>query len=270
MTSMRERSRSRGRRKKASTSRSDPAGLPQLEHAPEDVLPLEDLAYDPDTMGLPPAAHGESPAPEAATAPSTDAVPSAEESGSESTGADAGQEAAAPERLGRDVPLEFDDEREDFDEEDLQGPDQDPQEATLADLFGPEDDDTEDEADAEGGDAPVQGGQDDVQTGAASEEDVRIELGDVALEEDAVELGGDLEILTDASGADTPAEDEDATQGAVASAAGTDDQGPADAPETSTQNGPGKPEARSPRRKDGRPGVPSWDDIMFGAKGRRG
>lgn len=84
MTSMRERSRKRGRGRRARPSRAagsedptvqesvtaridtgdsdpgshDPGSVPGTVAAPGAVLPLEDFPYDPETMGLPPSAHG--------------------------------------------------------------------------------------------------------------------------------------------------------------------------------------------------------------------
>jgi len=67
MTTMRERSQARGRRSRKQAeptsrlrgkrARTDPADLPAAPApVPDELLPLEDLPYDPDTMGLPPAA----------------------------------------------------------------------------------------------------------------------------------------------------------------------------------------------------------------------
>lgn len=81
MSSMRERSRKRGRSRRtrpvgASDAAVTAAAAPQIDTAdsggdqgrpdavpgqesfPEEALPLEDFPYDPDTMGLPPSAHG--------------------------------------------------------------------------------------------------------------------------------------------------------------------------------------------------------------------
>lgn len=65
MASMRERRQRRGRRRKEEAT-DDPAHVPGQQAMPHEVLPLEDLGYDPDTMGLPPAAHPRGSAPEAA------------------------------------------------------------------------------------------------------------------------------------------------------------------------------------------------------------
>jgi hypothetical protein len=79
MSSMRERSRKRGRTRRprpgaapvepppepptiesddTSEITSDPGSVPGRRDVPEEALPLEDFPYDPDTMGLPPSAHG--------------------------------------------------------------------------------------------------------------------------------------------------------------------------------------------------------------------
>ena len=60
MTAMRERSTARGRRRNGTRRgpRKAPTNVPGAgEHVPDDALPLEDMAYDPETMPPPPAAH---------------------------------------------------------------------------------------------------------------------------------------------------------------------------------------------------------------------
>ena len=60
MTAMRERSTARGRRKSGARrgTRKSPTNVPGAgEHVPDDAVPLEDMAYDPETMPPPPAAH---------------------------------------------------------------------------------------------------------------------------------------------------------------------------------------------------------------------
>lgn len=319
MTSMRERSRSRGRRKKASTSTSDPAGLPQLEHAPEDVLPLEDLAYDPDTMGLPPAAHGDSPAPDVAAEPApdddalagetsvaarpADAVPDddvsddvAETPDSEGThdevtddkvtGVAASRDGGPS---GYDVPLQFDNDQDETPDD--SEPDLSPREATLDDLFGPEDDEDDEDQPDEDSTAADLTHADEPDKDQPDEDDVEVELGEEPIAEDAAELGGDLD---DSAVADSPA----AADADSPSAPGADEDAVEDSPEAATQTTassgpetasgteagsepkaadaaqdaePKKPAAKPKptRRKDGRPGVPSWDDIMFGAADRK-
>lgn len=250
MTAMRERSRSRGRRRKTSTSPTDPAGLPGLSDAPDQVLPLEDLAYDPDTMGPPPAAHG---APERPAG--TEAAGASPEAGGDdarSEDAQTTEPAKTAEAVSYDIALDFDedeDQDEDQDEDsdttdEAEGfeVDQSPQDATLADLFGSDEeyDDEPDDLDVAGPAAPE--GADRTDTAGTRT--------------DAAEEGPD-------DTGDTPAEDEDA-QDEAAEDAGAQDKAAADDAPTP------KAEPESPRRrKDGRPGVPSWDDIMFGAKSRR-
>lgn len=68
MATMRERRQRRGRRgQSARRTEDDPGHVPGQQHMPDEVLPLEDLPYDPDTMGDPPAAHPRGSAPEAAS-----------------------------------------------------------------------------------------------------------------------------------------------------------------------------------------------------------
>lgn len=68
MATMRERRqrRGRGRRTPTKQTQEDPSHVPGSQEMPDEVLPLEDLPYDPDTMGDPPAAHPRGSAPEAA------------------------------------------------------------------------------------------------------------------------------------------------------------------------------------------------------------
>ncbi|WP_130013992.1 septation protein SepH [Serinicoccus sediminis] len=67
MATMRERRqrRAKGRRGGRQTA-EDPSHVPGQQDMPDEVLPLEDLPYDPETMGDPPAAHPRGSAPEAA------------------------------------------------------------------------------------------------------------------------------------------------------------------------------------------------------------
>ncbi len=62
MTAMRERSNARGRRRPGGRrgSAKTPTNVPGAGgHVPDEALPLEDLAYDPEMMPPPPAAHAE-------------------------------------------------------------------------------------------------------------------------------------------------------------------------------------------------------------------
>ncbi|OLT16327.1 hypothetical protein BJF80_07050 [Serinicoccus sp. CUA-874] len=66
MATMRERRQRRGRRTQpaARQGADDPGHVPGQREMPGEVLPLEDLPYDPGTMGDPPAAHPRGSAPE--------------------------------------------------------------------------------------------------------------------------------------------------------------------------------------------------------------
>lgn len=57
MATMRERRQRRSRRQRKEVGPEDPRHVPGQQAMPHEVLPLEDLPYDPDTMGDPPAAH---------------------------------------------------------------------------------------------------------------------------------------------------------------------------------------------------------------------
>lgn len=348
MTAMRERSRSRGKRRRSSTSSTDPAGLPGLADSPDQVLPLENLPYDPDTMGPPPAAHGGA---GQATAPAdgphaegTDAggtTPegtdtgntTAEGTGTENTATkdtgtqDTGTKDTATDPAGTD---EIDDSTSpdtaeapgapaaagadhdrggdpsaviDSDATDAEGDEGDddegagladdendddadydvdpsPQEATLADLFGTDeeyDDDLEDDLGADFEEDAAEDVVDDLgePAEAAAAETATTES---TPDEQATVDTSDLDDLDDLDGRDdangTPPEDAaaaDAADGGTADAAGgagATDTGEA-AQAADEDDSPAPEQGKSRRRKDGRPGVPSWDDIMFGAKGRR-
>jgi hypothetical protein len=73
MSAMRERSAARGRRS-GSTRRRSATAAPGQGQPREDALPLEHIAYDPETMAPPPAAGGPHPADEAAPADDRDGV----------------------------------------------------------------------------------------------------------------------------------------------------------------------------------------------------
>jgi len=249
VTSMRERRRSRGRRKKPSPAPSaDPAAIPGLADAPEQVLPLEDLPYDPDTMGLPPAAHG---APDAAaedsdtTEVSSPDAAAADTATAESLDAESLDQGAdvdpADGTASYNVELDFDDDYE---------VDPRPQDATLAEFFGHH--------------VGYQEGGDDL------EDDLADDLAD-----DDEDLENDVGEAEDVHGDDHRSENEsDRVADGSDDVAATGD--PDAAPQVESAGGPDAAEesaasetaATPKRRKDGRPGVPSWDDIMFGAKDR--
>ncbi len=162
----------------------DPAALPA--GVTDQALPLEDLPYDPDTMGLPPAAGRE-------------ASDVADDGERVDAGTDSGHDA---DDVDVDVDVDVDDSLEDVEEMD----EEDSREATLADFFGSDDIDDEDVVDED-----------------VVDEDVEIDDGDRQI--GAAETGS----AEDVSAEETPA------------------------PSTS-------------RSRKGRPSVPSWDDIMFGAR----
>lgn len=258
MTTMRERSQARGRRRrrggepaggKVRGGRSNPANVPAAAGpTPEALLPLEDFPYDPDTMGPPPAAGRPEetfePVEELAGQPGQD--PAAEPD--QELAEESGQDSAA-----------FEDPSDEVDET--------PQDATLDDFFGPEED-LADDAD------PVEAPGEDL--GRDTDRDQgREDPGEDALED--ASAGGP------APESDVAAEDEDPagpTPSAVAenlprAGAGTE-SGPQAATDSRREGGaePG-PQDGGPEpepagastgrsRRKGRTSVPSWDDIMFG------
>ena len=77
MTAMRERASARGRRS-GGRRKSAPAQTPVDEAPRSDALPLEDIAYDPETMPPPPAARGAHPSDGSEAAVGDDVLPAAE------------------------------------------------------------------------------------------------------------------------------------------------------------------------------------------------
>lgn len=305
MTTMRERSRSRGRRRRPDTTVADPAHVPGTEDVPESVLPLEDLDYDPATMGLPPGARGDT-SPSGAAAPGDLDV--AGETGvaeDHEGGQGAGDDSAGGDLGGHEDDLSEDDlSADDLSAEDLDDEDTGPREATLADFFGPSDDD-EDEEDA----ADEAEATDDEATGDGSPEGEGHEGehpdGDGSgrrrgaptgragsgrrVDRPATTVGEAREPslrAPEGEEPDTPQPDTpqpDTLEGERSQqdppeqqarpagqaepggdeAAGSGGQDPGDPAE---QDPPAPERPRQAGRK-GRPSVPSWDDIMFGAKG---
>ena len=100
MTAMRERSTARGRRKSGARrgTRKSPTNVPGAgEHVPDDAVPLEDMAYDPETMPPPPAAHAHPDLPDP-----LDARPEPEAAAwAEAAGARPGRRRAGPARRRR-------------------------------------------------------------------------------------------------------------------------------------------------------------------------
>lgn len=96
MATMRERRQRRGRRTPPRpVGPEDPAHVPGQQLLSDDVLPLEDLAYDPATMGDPPAAHPRGSAPESPSP--VDEVAQADAGETEQGAADPGDEPAQAE-----------------------------------------------------------------------------------------------------------------------------------------------------------------------------
>lgn len=325
VTSLRERSRTRGRKRRTPAAPPLPGEAAVAEPAEEDVLPLEDLADPREAEQGDSAAETDKDA-AAESGPETDAAgqsdveepvaagasdepaesdargeaggatprPSAPKqtqpqtqprsrrrrargktTGSGSGGATEGKDspAATPEppappaqEVTYDVELDFDENYE---------VDPTPQDATLADLFGPGDDNRYPELI-----------DDDLDTDGFDGADSDLPLDETPLNTDRPADGEDTEPTGSNDSADssssavaqTDTPSDDAAEAAAAdtddasSADAEDDAGSAaDAPERGESSSGPKPEAateRSTRRKDGRPAVPSWDDIMFGAKNR--
>lgn len=208
MTAMRERASARGRR--PSRRKSAPSHTPVDESPRVDALPLEDIAYDPESMPPPPGARGPHPADaDVADGVGDDVLPSAADTGDTNDG-DTSDTLPLPGTL------------------DSPEPSPGPADAAPADEVGGGVPTAQDELVA-----------DEPPTAATPEETVTTEA---------------------------PA-DEAPTGEAPA------DEAPAD--ETKApQAGEAKPtpaaprEAAKPARRNGRPSVPSWDDVMFGAKPR--
>jgi hypothetical protein len=227
MTAMRERSAARGRRsgrrgKHKTAPPTSPAHVPGAEEAPDDALPLEDIAYDPATMPLPPGAHV---APEAAPE-LADAGSRAEDEAAEDRSADVDSGATTSSEpvseLGRRPTAE------------TEPGEQEPTPARFEEpgLFDP------DEAGGIGAD-------DAPEADAAEAEPLE------AVEADTDAADGDA---ADGDAADGP--------GKVASVVAEVEQ-PEPAPQSEPEPARAKPRRSS--RRGGRPSVPSWDDIMFGA-----
>ena len=195
MTAMRERASARGRR--SSRRKSAPSHTPVDESPRVDALPLEDIAYDPESMPPPPGARGPHPADaDVADGVGDDVLPSA----ADTSDGDTSDTLPLPSTLD--------------------SPEPSPAPADAA------------PADEAGGGVPT-----------AQDELVADEPPTAATPEEPVT-------------AEAPA-DEAPTGETKAPQAGEAKPTPA-APK----------EAAKPARRNGRPSVPSWDDVMFGAKPR--
>ena len=202
MTAMRERASARGRR--GGRRKSAPAQTP-VDAAPrEDALPLEDIAYDPETMPPPPAARGAHPADAGAEGVGDDVLPAAEPPA---------LEAPAAEVPAAEAPAADDDHASDRNDNDKH-----------------DSDDRHDRHDSD---------------------DAGHESAAVARLEDAAEA-----------------------EASPSASAPADEIADRDTPDAATAEAPGEqsleqePAPSRPARRNGRPSVPSWDDVMFGAKPR--
>lgn len=231
MTAMRERASARGRRS-GGRRKSAPAQTPVDEAPREDALPLEDIAYDPETMPPPPAARGTHPADEPESV-GDDVMPAAEDDGSE-------------------VPSS----EPDVEPEPAQAREAQPEpEPEAAVSVEPEPETSEPEP-AEV--APELEQPDAQEAGAEQGEQAEHEPAEVAPEPeqpDAQEAGAEQPEPEQPEPEQPQAEHEQAAPEAPKS----------DHAEKVEQPKPGP--AR-PARKKGRPSVPSWDDVVFGARPR--
>jgi hypothetical protein len=201
MTAMRERASARGRRS-GGRRKSAPAHTPVDEAPREDALPLEDIAYDPETMPPPPAARGTHPADE-------------------------------PEAVGDDVlPAAQPDERTRAADEGEAEPDVDaptePEEEPLAEAESQ----TQPEPEPETTSAPTS----EREPEATSEREPEPEREPERETEREPEASSEREPETE--------------------------------PEPEVAQEQPTPERARPSRKKGRPSVPSWDDVVFGARPR--
>lgn len=200
MTAMRERASARGRRS-GGRRKSAPAQTPVDQAPREDALPLEDIAFDPETMPPPPAARGTHPADEP-EAVGDDVLPAAHPA-AETPAGDEG--AAAPEAKAQAQP----------------------------------------DAPVEPPAQPEAGLEAGVEAPAEPEEQNQADAGPQARVEPEPEAQAGPEDTSD-SGREPQPETEREAEAA---------QEP--------QPGPARP-----ARKKGRPSVPSWDDVVFGARPR--
>ncbi|MGD8200987.1 septation protein SepH [Ornithinimicrobium sp. W1679] len=326
MATMRERRQRRGRRtRRPETAEGDAAHVPGQQTMPEEVLPLEDLRFDPETMGDPPAAHPRGSAPEApspvhppeeAAAGEPAAAPEGEAPTDEGPGEvpDEGAQDRAPggrPPAGRSgprkerrrlripkLPTPVGEPEEDVveDQPDLayarRG---DPQEVSFEEFFGtddegdPVDDDVVDLVEDDGTDVgddmvDVEDDMVDVEDVEDVEdvkdfedvEDVEVERPDGPAQDVAdgsdedgeglreADAAGTGPVADDGPAADVPDVPDDVADGPVVVPPGTAEEAPAGEGKDAGSAG-----EATRRRAKGRPSVPSWDDIMFGAADRK-
>lgn len=202
MTAMRERASARGRR--PSRRKSAPSHTPVDESPRVDALPLEDIAYDPESMPPPPGARGPHPADaDVADGVGDDVLPSAADTSDGDTSD------------GDTLPLPST----------LDSPEPSPAPADAA---------------------PA----DEARGGVPTAQD------EPAADEPPAAATPEQPVTTDAPAGEAPTGEAPADETKAPQA---DEAKPT----------PAAPkEAAKPPRRNGRPSVPSWDDVMFGAKPR--
>ena len=261
MATMRERRQRRSRRPRRPTEPVGDPGqvtghVPGQQAIPPEVLPLEDLAYDPDSMGDPPAAHpggaaAESPNPPTSPPAVEDATEEAAEEATDDDVPDEPQQRPARQQRRRlrlpklpdpvDPPVE-----DEQDGAETYARLRDPDEVSFDEFF-----DLDETSEDEGPD-----GQDLPEDDHVPEDETQ----DVSAQADPVSD----EVDSDAD--DNDADDSDAEQDAPAEDTDDDDEdADADPPAAAA---PEPPRPAKPAGRKGRPSVPSWDDIMFGARDR--
>ena len=292
MTAMRERSTARGRRKSGARrgTRKSPTNVPGAgEHVPDDAVPLEDMAYDPETMPPPPAAHAHPDLPDPLDArPEPEAAAWAEAAGlarddvapAALDGDDAAADAEEPEAATAAVTAAETETAEVLESvQSLESPHRtDEPVATPADTVDDVEDDVEDDAedDASGvapqdvavEPAPAPGPSTAAVTETPSpSEDPVPDAGSApdAGQPVAAEPVAEERTAEEPEAAEPEARDAEAEEPAAEQAEAEAEEPEAAEPAAEPAPKPAPP-ARPSSRRNGRPSVPSWDDIMFGAR----
>jgi len=244
MTAMRERSTARGRRKNGARRgpRKSPTNVPGAgEHVPDDAVPLEDMAYDPETMPPPPAAHAHPDLPDP-----LDARPEPE--------AAAWAEAAG---------LALDDVEAAAQDGDDAAPDAEQPQLATATVTAAEAETAEVLESVQSLEAPH---RTDEPVASPAEIEDHAEQAEVDTEDDAeqAETAQPVALESSAGEPETAApEVEDQVENEVGVAHAEEPEVAEAAAEPAPKPAP---PARPASRRNGRPSVPSWDDIMFGAR----
>ena len=272
MTAMRERSTARGRRKSGARrgTRKSPTNVPGAgEHVPDDAVPLEDMAYDPETMPPPPAAHAHPDLPDPLDArPEPEAAAWAEAAG-------LALDDVAP------APQGGDDDAADAEEPEVATAAVTAAEAETAEVL----ESVQSLESPHRTDAPVatpavaDDAEDDASVVAPSHVAVEPapapEPSDAAVTEAPSPSGDPAPEVGSAPDAEQPeaaeqlAEEPKAEEPEAAEAGDAEAEEPEEpeAAEPAAEPAPKPaPPARPSSRRNGRPSVPSWDDIMFGAR----